>query len=138
MRILTDDLEGDYVSLLPEGGYILTSRHPVLTDVYSEITKCAGLKKDSLESLEKVKRLLLAEGFSNEGQHVQTNIMLRDHSRRECVEIMEAWWHAIAHYSKRDQTSFNYAVWKCGGEFSMVPWEDVSARLFTTDYMHQK
>ena len=137
IRILSNDIENDFMKFLISGEYLLTSQHPKLTNVFDEIEKCKGLRKDSVENLDKIKTLLENEHFNNKYEHVQTNIILRDHNNKECQKIMEAWWEMIKNYSKRDQTSFNYVFWKNDGKFLSLPFEHMN-KLFTTDYAHHK
>ena len=43
----------------------------------------------------------------------ETNILYRNHSQN-IINLMEEWWEMIKNYSKRDQLSFTYILWKNG------------------------
>lgn len=40
------------------------------------------------------------------------NILIREHNHPICVKMMEEWWSEYLKYSKRDQMSFPYVLWK--------------------------
>lgn len=136
VRILSKDLVNDFVKIMNDDNYLLTSEHPHITNVYTEIEKCAALQKDDEKSLNKIKSLLYAENYYDDNEHVQTNIILRNHNDEKCKDLMERWWKMIKNYSKRDQTSFNYVFWKYEGKFMSIPYEYVSHNLFSTTYKH--
>lgn len=138
IEILSKNLMDDYVSILNDDEYFLTSEHPCISHVYDEIDKCRKLKKDSKESLDKIENFLKLEKFFDVSNHVQTNIILRNHNNKKCIFLMEKWWEMIKNYSKRDQTSFNYVFWKYEGKFTAIPWKFVSSHLFNTNYQHLK
>jgi hypothetical protein len=38
---------------------------------------------------------------------------------------MEKWWEMILNYSKRDQLSFNYIVWKYKLNYTTLLWNNI-------------
>lgn len=44
----------------------------------------------------------------------ETGIMFRVHSNSRIYKFNKLWWECIDSYSKRDQLSFDYAIWKLG------------------------
>lgn len=42
----------------------------------------------------------------------ETNILYREHNNKIIISMMNDWWQFIKNYSKRDQLSFMYLVWK--------------------------
>lgn len=44
----------------------------------------------------------------------ETNVLIRKHTDSKCIKIMDTWWNEIKNYTKRDQLSFTYALWKNG------------------------
>ena len=44
---------------------------------------------------------------------------------------MEKWWNQIKNFSKRDQLSFNYVVWKTGIKIKYI------SKKFVFGYFHQ-
>lgn len=42
----------------------------------------------------------------------ETNIIIRDNSSVEIMNMMNDWWTEMLNYTKRDQLSFTYVLWK--------------------------
>ena len=42
----------------------------------------------------------------------ETNIIYRKHNSKKIKKIMTEWWNMIKNYSKRDQLSLSYILWK--------------------------
>lgn len=47
----------------------------------------------------------------NNGLH-ETNVLFRVHSNQLIIQFNQFWWSCIYQYSKRDQLSFDYSLWK--------------------------
>ena len=123
IKILSKDLENDFIKFLGKNEYLLTSQHPFITNVYDEIKVCISKKKDNEENLNRIRELLKTEKFNDLNAHTQMGIILRDHNNKECQKIMEDWWWMIKNFCKRDQTSFNYVFWKNRGKFLSLPFD---------------
>ena len=86
--------------------------HPERTCLYDELDACERLNKDKSDSLSRIRKKLIEEKYPKNNGLVQTGIMIRDHSDDSVVGFCEAWWSLVKEYSHRDQTVFNYVVWK--------------------------
>ena len=42
----------------------------------------------------------------------ENNCIFRKHNEKEIISIMEDWWYMLTNYSKRDQMSLFYILWK--------------------------
>lgn len=42
------------------------------------------------------------------------NVLVREHNNPICIKLMEDWWNEFCAYSRRDQISFPYVLWKNG------------------------
>ena len=45
---------------------------------------------------------------------LETNVMFRKHHTTLTKEVNKMWWNCIDKFSRRDQLSFNYVLWKLG------------------------
>ena len=92
--------------------FISLHKQPSRECLYQEATEILAQKKcnkkDVKKQIEKYKR----EGFPKKFGMYQTNILAREHNNKKCKELMETWWNQIKEYTKRDQLSFTYALWK--------------------------
>ena len=68
---------------------------------------------------------------------VESNIIIRKHNERECIELMEEWWKEIKTNSHRDQLSFNYVLWKTGKRIKYIPKIYLN-NYFDVTYLHNR
>lgn len=54
------------------------------------------------------------EGFPRLFGLTENGVLIREHNNDNCIRIMDTWWEEVLNYSRRDQLSFMYAVWKNG------------------------
>ena len=55
---------------------------------------------------------LLKEKYPQHQGLFETNVLYRDHNNDLIREFDKLWWLSIDNYSRRDQLSFNYVLWK--------------------------
>jgi len=86
--------------------------HPDRECIYQELNTCVKYKKDDPEILYKYKfKLLNEEKYPRLNGLIQTNVIVR-YNTEQMKFISEKWWQEILNYSKRDQLSLNYILWK--------------------------
>ncbi|WP_299368579.1 glycosyltransferase domain-containing protein [Winogradskyella sp.] len=71
-----------------------------------------GIYKDDPDTMKKQMERFREEGYPADNGLITAPILIRKHSDKEIIKVMEAWWHIVANESKRDQLSFNYVAWK--------------------------
>lgn len=54
------------------------------------------------------------EGFPRFFGLTENGVLVREHNNGNCIRIMDTWWDEVLNYSRRDQLSFMYAIWKNG------------------------
>lgn len=72
------------------------------------------LHKESRENADIMIDFLQKENFPENYGLNETNLIFRRHNDKEIVSLMEDWWYFIEKYTKRDQFSFSYVLWKHG------------------------
>lgn len=92
--------------------FLTTLAHPQRVCLYDELDACDALNKDSHETLNILRQLLNKERYPKNNGLAQTNVMIRNHNDDGVSSICEQWWHLVKTYSHRDQTVFNYVLWK--------------------------
>ena len=138
MHIKEKNLIATFYQFLGKNGYILLGKHPKINDVFTEILCCKKMRKDAIESLDKIEQFLRLMKFNNTNEHIQTGVILRKHNNKTCINAMNAWWRLISLFSKRDQTSFNYAMKSANAKFTLIPWKEEMEKFFVTNYIHAK
>lgn len=106
---------------------IAISLHPIRDCIYDEAEACITDGKDDPAVINKQMDLLKSDGYPAHNGLYETNLLLRRHMDKDIINLCEAWWDFIENYSRRDQLSFNYVLWKSGIKHS--PIDDVSLRF---------
>ncbi len=88
--------------------------------IYDEIKTVLKYKLASVDSVNKMNDFLKAENFPHHYGLNENNIIFRRHHKKEIISINEEWWHFICDYTRRDQLSLAYVLWKHGIEPSKI------------------
>lgn len=77
-----------------------------------KIGKETGKFKDEPELMRKLIEYMRSEGFPEDSGLISSGVLIRNHNDREVVALMEDWWQLVKNFSKRDQLSFDFALWR--------------------------
>ena len=88
--------------------------------VYQEATEIIVIKKAPKEQVVQQVNAYQKEGFPKHYGLFRTCVVVREHNNEKCIRLMNIWWENINRYSKRDQLSFTYSLWKMGLKKSAV------------------
>jgi hypothetical protein len=94
--------------------------------IYQEADTCSQLGLDDPEIIRKQMEKYRIEGYPEMNGLNAGGFILRRHTK-EVAEFNRFWWDQINQYSKRDQLSLNYCIWKTGikmGTFCPYPGND--------------
>lgn len=50
----------------------------------------------------------------------ENNVIYRKHKDPRCIKVMEDWWYMVENYSRRDQLSLFYVLWKNGEQMTYL------------------
>lgn len=87
---------------------------------YMEAMRVILSKGDARDVIIKQMEHYWLEGFPEDFGNVYCGILLREHNHPVCRRLMEDWWEQIETYSRRDQISFPYALWRNGYTMSDI------------------
>lgn len=87
-------------------------KHPSRDCVYDEMMDIILLKKAVSADLKKQLKLYQEEGFPKKYGQFETNVIITNLKKELCKNIYQDWWNEISKYTKRDQMSFTYVLWK--------------------------
>lgn len=95
-------------------------QHPLWHTLEEEAIACEQGKKFDLHDICAVKKQL--NNYQAEGLDLSQNIpanylLVRDHGYPGLFQCMSLWWSQLFEYSKRDQMSLCYSLWKMN-----IPW----------------
>jgi hypothetical protein len=99
---------------------IAISKHGKDDTIYEHLGTCISTGKDNPEKMIKQVARYLNEGLP---EHILTenSIIIRKNNER-VKKFNEIWWQEYLTGSERDQLSSNYAIWKSGVKFSLLPF----------------
>jgi adenylate cyclase class IV len=98
---------------------IALSKHRDGADVRHEFEICKRLHFKEKERIDKQEKKYEHDNFNLSIPKVETGILIRRHNDEQIKKAMELWWKQIYEFSKRDQLSFNYAMWKTNTNYNM-------------------
>jgi len=90
---------------------LLVPKHYCRKCIYEEIEAVSALNKDLPENVKLIENFLKTAGMPDDFGLNETNIIYRKNTAQNAL-LMEDWWYMIETYSKRDQLSFSYVLWK--------------------------
>ena len=90
---------------------LLVPKHYCRNSVYDELDAVMALSKEKTENINKIKDFLLKNDMPEDYGLNETNIIYSKPTKR-VVNLMRDWWQMIKIFSKRDQLSFSYVLWK--------------------------
>lgn len=83
-------------------------------DPYMEAMRVLLNKREEEEIVLKQMEKYWLEGLPEDFGNLYCGILIRQHNNPECKKLMEDWWEQIRKFSKRDQISFSYVLWRNG------------------------
>lgn len=106
-------------NLINHNTKLALTKHYERDCLYEEFKVCKVLKKDLAENMEKQIQIFKEQGFPINYELKENNIILRQHNDEKIINLMEQWWYWVENYSKRDQLSLMYVLWK--NNYNNVP-----------------
>lgn len=97
-----------------ENNFIAIHNQPGRDCVYQEATEIIVIGKAPKADVMTQMTAYKKEGFPEHYGLFRTCVVVREHNNPGCKKLMETWWSEIRKYTKRDQLSFTYSLWKIG------------------------
>ena len=114
-----------------EKGILLSGiKHPFRDCPYDEGYIVFSYGLDSFVSIIHTLRFLKKENFPNHYGMFEANIIFRKHSATNIQVQCEEWWNLINRYSKRDQLTYSYTLWKNHIPFDYLIPQNESVRNY--------
>lgn len=112
---------------------VSTMRHAFRNCVYDEMFMilCCGFEHENVTL--KWGKMLRKEGYPKNNGLCETGVFFRRHSDKKVKEFDRIWWSIIDRYSRRDQYSVNYSLWKTGLNWSYFISRDET--VYTSSYL---
>ena len=134
IRIKPDIL--GYFDHLPSSRIVLLNKVKWDSPYVEAARRCITQRDNKSIILEQVYSYKL-EGLPDDVGVYTTGILIREHNHYVCKKLMDDWWEQLKLYSKRDQISFPYVLWKNGlgqGDVDVVTKEEIRKECKYFDY----
>lgn len=93
---------------------IMLPKHYKNNCIYNEYNDIIKLNFDEKDIINRELEILKKDNMPKEYGFTETNILCRNHLKQDMINFQNEWWNFIKNYSKRDQLSFMYLIWKHG------------------------
>jgi hypothetical protein len=112
IQIVDSSFYDTIIDLVSKHVAFATIPHPLRDCIYDEAKECIRQKRDNVETIIKHIKYLLSERYPTHNGLIEANILLRQTGNEQVVATDNLWWEMINRFSRRDQLSLNYALWK--------------------------
>ena len=112
IRIVTSSVYKRIIELYESDSLIASMNHPERDCIYDEAFKVMYIRYEQERIVVDWCHKLMKEKYPRHNGLYETNVMFRKHNTSLIAETNVMWWDCIEKYSKRDQLSFNYVLWK--------------------------
>ena len=102
-----------FSELYQNGSQIASVKHPDRDCIYEELFTICSLQWETIETAWKWNRVLRQNKYPEHNGLFETGVTYRLNSP-SVKRVDEDWWKFVENYSKRDQLSFNFALWGRG------------------------
>lgn len=89
-------------------------------DLYTHAIRIMNGRRDEPEIIRKQMEHYYLMGMPEHFGNYWCNVLVREHNHPVCSKIMEDWWDEIMQFTRRDQLSLPYVIWKNGYTYSDV------------------
>lgn len=112
--LIRGDITKHALSVIDQGADIGFIHHPFRDCTYDEAKVCRFYGKDGNNIMEKQIEYYRLLQFPEKFGLFETNVFAAALDSEKAREFFDIWWDQINTYSRRDQLSVGYAVWKSG------------------------
>jgi hypothetical protein len=112
INVITNKLENKILSLIKNKQILSINIHPERKCVYDEAKACIDQQKDDPEVILKEMNYLKKKKYPVNNGLYEDCIIYRRHGDSKITKLMNDWWYMVKNFSKRDQLSLNYVLWK--------------------------
>jgi len=101
--------------------HLVIPKHCTRDCIYEEAKEVVKQGKAKLADVNVQVEKYQSEGFPKNFGLAANYIIFRHHHKLDVVELMKSWWQELSNYTKRDQLSLMYLVWKIGVKIKLIP-----------------
>ncbi|MBO7433902.1 MAG: DUF616 domain-containing protein [Salinivirgaceae bacterium] len=134
IQIKTDYIYYKVMDLFDTSIHISTVVHPQRDCIYNEMFTVYDSYLETESTLFDWAKILRRNRYPKKNGLNETNILYRNHSTDIIKRFNNLWWSYIEKYSRRDQLSFNFALWQLN--ISCEPILPVGESAFKSEHFN--
>ena len=96
--------------------------------IYDEMDACVYFYKETIENVSRLTKLLEKEKYPKHNGLIESTVLVRK-NKADVKKLMKLWFEMVSKYSRRDQLSFDYCLWKNPINIKML-----NMNVFDNDY----
>ena len=104
-------------------------KHGLRNKISDEMNACLRFRKESIDNIEKLKKYYKSEKYLDNNGLIESTVYIKRPKDEKVIETMKLWFDMVKNYTKRDQLSFNYCIYKTGLK---VKW--INEYVFNNDW----
>jgi len=109
---------------------IILPRHCERNCIYDEYNAVLKFHMDNPKLIMEELNLLKKSNMPHNYGLCENNIIYRRHNTPEIINLMKEWWFMISNYSKRDQLSLMYLLWKRKFDIRNITFQNTRLDLY--------
>ncbi len=130
-------------SLVQSNAIISVPIHPSRKCIYNEAQTIKELMIDNKNIVDHEMHRLRLSRYPKDNGLNETCIILRQHNNKKIIRAQKQWWNMVNKYSKRDQLSYNWVMWR--NNIQTIPMYEIPGAhrnsdelLFVHKYSHNQ
>ena len=108
------------LALYNDGCLVASLNHPQRDCIYTEMVEVIRLRLEKECVILNYGKKLVNEHYPLHNGLCETRVLYRRHTAIDIIKFDCLWWNIIESYSRRDQLSFNYVLWKMNMVVSII------------------
>ncbi len=112
IEFLDDYVERRVNELIEDDIFLSIIVHPFRNCIYEEAQICIENGLDSRKKIEKLIKFLKDEKYPEKNGLFENGLIFRQHNEQLISSMNTDWWSLYLRFSKRDQLSLGYVLWK--------------------------
>lgn len=130
---------------LDEEDSFVCFKHGFRNKISDEMNACLRFRKENIENIEKLKKFYQKEKYPDDNGLIESTVYIKRPKDEKVIETMKLWFDMVKNYTKRDQLSFNYCIYKTGLKVKWInekvfdnnwfKWYEHSSNKIKEEYM---
>ena len=104
-------------------------KHEYRNSIKEEMNACLRFRKENIENVKKLQEFYNKEKYNYQNGLIESTVIIKRNKNDLVMKTMKIWFNIVKKYSKRDQLSFNYAIFKTG-----MPVKWINEKVFKNSW----